>query len=103
MSEQMNRLERKQRERNLPRIGYKERSGENCKDIVSNIAYEQLRVEAYIEVAHRTGKKRDTPRHIIFTVNSVHEKSDILKAQRYHLREKGYFITEELTRKDLER
>ena len=102
MSEHINRLERKQRERNLRLVGYEERSGENCRDIVSDIVYEQLGVEAYIEVAHRTGKKKDRPRHIIFTVSSVHDKFHILMAQRY-LRDKNYFITEDLTHKDLER
>ena len=102
MSENINRLERKQRERNLRLVGYEERSGENCRDIVSDIVYEQLGVEAYIEVAHRTGKKNDRPRHIIFTVSSVHDKFHILMAQRY-LRDKNYFITEDLTHKDLER
>ena len=102
MSEHINRLERKQRERNVRLVGYEERSGENCRDIVSDIVYEQLGVETYIEVAHRTGKKKDRPRHIIFTVSSVHDKFHILMAQRY-LRDKNYFITEDLTQKDLER
>ena len=87
MSEHINRFERKQRERNLRLVGYEERSGENCRDIVSDIVYEQLGVETYIEVAHRTGKKKDIPRHIIFTVSSVHDKFHILMAlcQEMHI------------------
>ena len=69
---------------------------------MSDIVYEELGVETHIEVAHRTGKKKDRPRHIIFTVSSVHDKFHILMAQRY-LRDKNYFITEDLTQQDLER
>ena len=99
LAEQLNRIERKQRERNLRLIGIGEKYRENCIDIVCQIIYEELRVDAVVEVAHRTGKKDQGPRHIILRVGTVQQKLDILMAQRRN-HGSGYFFTEDYTHKD---
>ena len=102
LNEQINKIERKSRERNLRLVGYEEKHSEDCKTIVEEIIYMQLEVYANIETAHRTGKRQDhKPRHIIFRVQSMEQKFDILQIQKEKLKESGLFITEDLTRNDL--
>jgi hypothetical protein len=102
MEDQVNRIERKQRENNLRLIGIREINGEDCKSIVDQILYNDLNFEARLEVAHRTGRRIDgRPRHIIFRVDSVYSKTEILKRQRVALQGVGYFITDDLTISDL--
>lgn len=100
--EQVNRIERKQRERNVRLIGLQEQHGENCKAIVESIIRGELRLNAYVEVAHRTGRKTDRPRHVIFRLSSVQEKIDVLKAQRHSTLRSNIHFIEDLTHKDYE-
>lgn len=106
LSDHMNSLERKSREMNLRLIGYPEKPNEDCVDIVKYILYDRLNVDGYVEVAHRTGRPvlkngYRMPRHLIFRVGSVQQKQEILQYQRQALQNEPYFITEDLTQKDL--
>ena len=98
--EQVNRVERKQRERNLRLVGFEEKFKEDCVDIIGYIINEELNINAYIETAHRTGRRSHYPRHIIFCVSSLSDKIEILRSQRHSLNTKGYFFTDDLTSKD---
>ena len=101
LEDQVNQLDRKQRERNLRLIGVQERYGEDCRRIVGQIVFDELNVDTPIETAYRTGRRSDgPPRHIIFQVGSLQDKIDILKRQRKALRSAGYFIVDDLTQKD---
>jgi len=101
LEEQVNNLERKQRERNLRLVGLRESLGEDCKQIIEDILRNELNMNARVEVAHRTGRKNeDMPRHMIFRVDSIQDKIDILKRQKSALQKYGFFIVEDLTRKD---
>ena len=101
LEKHVNYLERKQRERNIRLIGIPESQYENCYDIVVSIIQE-LQVYADVEVAHRTGRSGQQPRHIIARVTSVQGKLDILRAQKHFLKNKAYFFVEDLTKKDYE-
>jgi archaellum component FlaC len=106
LAEQINRLERRSRERNIRLVGYREKPGENCFQLVEYILCEQIGVQARVEVAHRTGKSTfidgiKRPRHIIFRVGSVAEKIQILQWQREMLQGECYFLMEDLTLQDL--
>jgi len=103
LEEEINRLERKQRERNIRVIGVQEQYRENCMQIVENIVQGQLRVNAKIEVAHRTGPNNEPRRHIIARVSSVQEKIDIFKAQRYSGTFPNVVFTDDLTSRDYKR
>lgn len=107
LSDHLNSLERKSRERNLRLIGYPEEPNENCLELVKYIIHDVLRVDGYVEVAHRTGRAvvRDghrMPRHIIFRMETVSQKLDILYYQRQALFRESHFITDDLTQKDLQ-
>jgi len=102
LEDQVQNLERKSRERNLRLVGYREREGEDCVKIVENIL-PMLNVGSCVEVAHRTGRTaEDKPRHIIFRVRTLQNKIDIQKRQRESLKDKDFFIVDDLTKHDLE-
>ncbi len=104
LSDQVQNLERKSRERNLRLVGYKEQEGEDCSRIIEQLLLVHMRMDPQtVEVAHRTGRRiTGKPRHIIFRVNSVQKKINILKIQREALKDQHYFITDDLTKNDLE-
>jgi hypothetical protein len=101
LEDQMNYMERKQREKNIRLIGIAESRSENCYNIVTDIISNELGVPVNVDVAHRTGRKDDQyPRHIIFRVSSMQEKMDVLRAQKQALKHKAYFFVEDLSKKD---
>ena len=100
LAEQVNRIERKQRENNLRLIGFGEQPRENCYEILDHILCDQMKLKTYVEVAHRSGRRGDSPRHVIFRVSSLQDKIDILKYQRQCLGSSAYFFAEDLTVKD---
>lgn len=105
----MNNMERKQREKNVRLIGVTETFREDCLGLVYKILRDEMDIHGDIEVAHRTGRRstpqnqQSRPRHIIFRVSHIQCKNDILSAQRYALRDKPYFFTDDLTKMDLDR
>ena len=99
----INQLERKQRERNIRLVGYKESRAENCVTIIDDIIKDVLDIDGItVETAHRTGRKTGRPRHIIARVGTRSEKIEILKQQREGLKHKEYFIVDDLTQQDLQ-
>lgn len=101
MEKKINYMERKQRERNLRLIGVAETSEEDCYDILHGILSE-MRIEQIpqIEVAHRTGRRGNQPRHIIFRTVKIQDKIHFLRRQREDLRNKPYFFADDLTSQD---
>ena len=82
LAEQINRLERKSREKNLRLVGFKERPDEDCYNIVRNILREDLDVDVIPENVHRIGRRnldRDACCQIVFQVSTVYDKDLILK------------------------
>ena len=100
LQEHVNRIERKQRERNLRLIGVQESPQEDCYDIVYSVIYDELGIGGTVEAAHRVGRRGPKPRHIIFRVDHVDTKMNILTCQRQYLRDRDYFIVEDLTKQD---
>ncbi|XP_071483932.1 protein SpAN-like [Diadema antillarum] len=55
-----------------------------------------------VERAHRDGKRGEKPRHILVKVLSYREKVDIMKNARKKLDKENFYITDDLTRADLD-
>jgi hypothetical protein len=102
LEEQLNVMDRKQREKNVRLVGIREDTGDTCLDIVMNIVQRELNVAADIKEAYRAGRQGNQPRHIIFRCSSLDEKIAIFRAQRHALRNKSYFFVDDLTKKDYE-
>lgn len=104
LNDQVQNLERKSREKNLRLVGYKENEREDCQRIVEQVLSVHLKMDPkMLEVAHRTGRRIiGKPRHIIFRVSTVQCKIDIMKSQRECLKDKQYYIADDLTKQDLE-
>jgi len=102
LTQKINSMERKQRERNVRLIGVAEQRGEDCHQLVTRILNLDLNMNPVVEVAHRTGRLTQRPRHIIFRVGYVNDKIEILSRQFQALRNKPYFLVEDLTKMDYE-
>lgn len=100
LEKKINQIERKQRELNLRLVGIKETKDECCIEIVKSVLQRDLKLQVDVQAAHRTGRKREQPRHIIFTVDTLHTKFKILKQQHIKLQDKLYSIVEDLTKPD---
>ena len=76
---------------------------------MADVLQTKLSIDAFkIEVAHRTGKTKfvnghKKPRHIIFRINNIDDKSKIFKIKRDSLKEVPYYITEDQTEMDMKK
>ena len=95
--------ERFSRRSNLRIVGYPAQEGENCLDIAKRVLEEVGVPDAKIERAHRDGRLHPTrPRHLLVKLSFYQDKITALKQQRARLHDKDYFITDDLTRADLQ-
>ncbi len=107
--EQVNNLERKSREKNLRIIGYPETPGEEPITIVKTVLREKFGMDSVaVDNAHRTGRFVTIsgvrkPRHLIFRLVNYGDKHDIMKKKREALKDLDYFITDDMTKADLQK
>ncbi|XP_072173113.1 uncharacterized protein [Diadema setosum] len=101
---EVNKAERFSRRNNCRFVGIPESRSEeeDCIEIVENILRTKFKADIKVERAHRDGKKGDRPRHIIFKTLSYREKVQIMKASRQALQEEKYYVTDDLSKRDLE-
>lgn len=103
---EVNKAERFSRRNNCRLVGIPEPTGENeqenCIKTVEDLLKVKFKTEVKVERAHRDGKKGDRPRHIIFKTLSYREKVDIIKESRRALQNEKYYMTDDLTKRDLE-
>ncbi len=102
--EEVNKVERHTRRNNIRLIGVPETVGENVKEIVTDILVTCFGMDQSTEIerAHRDGKKGgNRPRHILIKLLRYQDKVTILRAWRQCLKDKGYRISDDLTRVDL--
>ena len=94
--------ERFSRRSNVRIVGYPENEGENCIDIIKSV-FSRLDIpDVKIERAHRDGKRYPTrPRHILCKLSFCADKIAALKSQRQKLANESYFVTDDLTKIDL--
>ena len=106
MAEAENKLERFSRRNNLRIVGLKEKSGEKPLELVSKILSEKFDMnDPQLERAHRDGKKVDTgarSRHMLVKMLRYQDKLMIMRQQRQQLEDCDYYITDDLTKADLE-
>ena len=104
---EVNKAERFSRRNNCRIVGMPEPTDdsgqEDCIMIVEDILKTKFKANIKVERAHRDGKKGDRPRHIIFKTLSYREKVEIMKGARQALSGEKFYITDDLTRQDLER
>ena len=103
----MNKGERFSRRNNFRIVGIKENQNpgvqEDCVSIVEKIIRDKFGMEAKVERAHRDGAKHDhRPRHILVKTLSYRDKAQVMKTARGVLQNAGFFIVDDLTKKDLE-
>ena len=103
---EINKGERFSRRNNFRIVGVKEAhnsSQENCVAIVEKILKEKFEMDVSVERAHRDRAKHDNrPRHILVKTLSYRDKTEVMKTARWKLKNAGYFVTDDLTKKDLE-
>ena len=102
-----NKAERFSRRNNLRIVGVPEKpdenGAENCIKIVEDIFKRKFDGEMKVERAHRDGKKLEgKPRHVLVKLLSYRDKVEIMKSSRVVLKDEKFFITDDLTKKDLE-
>ena len=104
---EVNKAERFSRRNNCRIVGVPEptdESGhEDCIQLVEDLLNAKFKANIKIERAHRDGKKGDRPRHIIFKTLSYRDKVEIMKGARQALSGEKFYVTDDLTRQDLER
>ena len=105
LEEEINKNERFSRRNNFRIVGIKEAEDptqENCVSMVEGILHDKFGMQVKVERAHRDGTKRDNrPRHILVKTLSYRDKTQIMKSARDKLKNTGYFIVDDLTKKDL--
>ncbi|KAJ8018445.1 LINE-1 retrotransposable element ORF1 protein [Holothuria leucospilota] len=95
--------ERFSRRSNLRIVGYPAAEGENCIEIAKSVLEEVGVTNPKIERAHRDGRLHPTrPRHLLVKLSFYQDKITALKYQREKLNSKDYFLTDDLTRVDLQ-
>ena len=102
----INKGERFSRRNNFRVVGVKENqepAKEDCVSFVEKMLRDKFGMEVKVERAHRDGAKRDNkPRHILVKTLSYRDKTQVMKSAREKLRNAGFFIVDDLTKKDLE-
>ncbi|KAI8511746.1 hypothetical protein Bbelb_108460 [Branchiostoma belcheri] len=101
--EKCNTLERFSRRNNFRIVGVPVSRGENCIYVVSEILKNDFNLEsATIERAHRDGKGfRGKPPHILTKMLSYRDKVAVMIKAKNALREKDYYVVDDLTKDDL--
>ena len=92
--------------RNNRMVGIKEApqgQREECVEIVEEIMRENFGMTTKVERAHRDGRRMEgRPRHILIKFLSYREKVDVIRRAREILKDKSYFVVDDLTPADLE-
>ena len=102
---EMNKAERFSRRNNCRLVGIPEPPSEreeDCIQVVENILKDKFKSNIKVERAHRDGKRGDRPCHIIFKTLSYREKVDIMKSARHSLQGEKFYLTDDMTKSDLE-
>ena len=99
---QINVQERFSRRNNVRIVGRQFNSSEDCLAIASEIFKEIEGKDRKIERAHRDGRVTPgKPRHILVKLAFYSDKVDIMKKAREALKDKPYFVVDDLTKIDL--
>ena len=102
----INKGERFSRRNNFRIVGVKEAenpSQEDCVSIAEGILRDKFGLAVRVERAHRDGAKRDNrPRHILVKTLSYRDKLQVIKGAREKLKNAGFFLVDDLTKKDLD-
>ena len=98
-----NKLERFSRKNNIRIVGIKKESGENTLAIAAKVFEDFFHIQPRVERAHRDGASNTGhPQHILVKLLSYQDKRDIMARRRDVLKDQSFFITDDLTKKDLE-
>nr|XP_054768459.1 uncharacterized protein LOC129276044 [Lytechinus pictus] len=98
-----NKADRLSRKNNLRVVGVEEaKDEEDCLKLVEDMLKTKFHMAVKVEKAIRTGKRGDKPRHIIVKTHAYDDKVNILKKSREALKTEKYYLTNDLTRMDLE-
>lgn len=101
--QKLNIQERFSRRSNIRIVGYPASEGENCEEIVKAVMEQVGVTNVKIERAHRDGRPtNDRPRHILAKLSFYADKVVAMKNQRRALANQEYFITDDLTKTDLQ-
>lgn len=99
----LNIQERFSRRNNIRIVGYPASERENCEEIVKNVMEQVGVTDVKVERAHRDGRmNNDRPRHILAKLSFYADKIVAMKNQRRALANQDYFITDDLTKSDLQ-
>ena len=99
----INAQERFSRRNNVRIVGFKSQEGENCTEIAKAVFRKFGDFDIKIERAHRDGKPNPArDRHILVKLALHPDKLMALKYQRQKLSNDPYFITDDLSRVDLQ-
>lgn len=102
-SEQLNIQERFSRRNNLRIIGYPTEENENCIEITKKIMEKMGVPDVRVERAHRDGRAvNGKPRHILVKLSFYLDKVAALSKQRQALQDEQFYITDDLTKQDLQ-
>lgn len=111
LQEQTNKLERKSREKNLRIVGYPEPQRgvkEDCIAVVKSVLASKMGLgEVPVDTAHRVGPHvikngRHVNRHIIFRLQNIQDKHEVMKRKRDALKDEAFYIIDDLTEADLD-
>lgn len=102
-ADRINVQERFSRRSNIRIVGFPCTENESCEGIVKSVMEKVGVSNVRIERAHRDGRLNPTrPRHILAKLSFYQDKITALKHQRRALENEPFFITDDLTKRDLQ-